>query len=134
MIESTARALIGVKWVHQGRNPAVGLDCVGLAVLALQASGVDVPDRSDYGIDPDGTLEASLRATLGEPCTSYQPGDIVLIEFSKYNPRHVGIISRHPHGLTLIHADSHAGYVVEHLIDERWHKRIVGAWRLGEVS
>lgn len=135
MIDDAARELIGVKWVHQGRNPSVGVDCVGLVVLALRANGIEVQDRTDYGTDPDGSLEAAITAALGQKHSTYQKGDVVLIEFSKYKPRHVAIISEHPHGLTVIHADSNTGKVCEHLIDDRWHKRIVGAWRpQGDVS
>lgn len=37
-----ARALVGTPFVAQGRDPAIGLDCVGLALLAygVEATGV----------------------------------------------------------------------------------------------
>lgn len=128
-IESAARALIGTPWVHQGRS-AHGVDCVGLGVLALRASGVTVRDRLDYARDPDGTLRAELTRVLGAPVSGEpQAGDVVLMTYP-HTERHVGIVSQDAHGLTLIHADSRRKKVVEHGIDYRWRRRIVGVWRL----
>ena len=120
-----ARTLIGTPWQHQGRTEA-GVDCVGLCVLALRAAGYSVQDRTDYGTDPDGTLRAALDANL-IMVDDMRAGDIALVCFRA--ERHVGIISVGDYGFTLIHADSHAKRVVEHRIDERWARRIVGVWR-----
>lgn len=129
-IESDARALVGVRWVHQGRNPAVGIDCAGLGAVVLAKNGYTIEDRSDYGKDPDGTLTAEITRVLGDPIAGpMQAGDVVLMQFAPNKPRHVGIIGSHPHGLTLIHACSRARRVVEILLDDRWLAYIVGAWR-----
>ncbi len=129
-IDEAARSLIGVPWAHQGRNPAVGIDCVGLLVLSVRACGIPVDDRTDYGRDPDGTLYAALCEWLAGPFTDTQPGDVVLIQFTARQPRHVAIVSEGLYGLTLIHADSKHGKVVEHVMDDRWAARIAGAWRI----
>lgn len=133
-IETAARELIGVPWVHQGRTPQ-GVDCVGLGVLALRSNGITVLDRQDYSRDPDGTLRAELTRVLGPAVASgaragaqARPGDVVLMTYP-HTERHVGIVSQDAHGLTLIHADSRRGAVVEHRIDHRWNRRIVGVWR-----
>jgi len=132
-IESSARELLGVRWKHQGRDPAVGVDCVGLGVYAAERNGYQVQDRSDYGQDPDGTLEQELTRVFGAPVSrngnDCLPSDIVMMEFAKGQPRHVGIVGSHPHGRTLIHACNHNGRVVESIMDDRWFKRIVGVWR-----
>lgn len=125
-----ARKYLGVPFRHQGRSPTVGLDCVGLAVLCLRDAGLKPADRADYGRDPDGTLETALRETLAGPFDDIRAGDIVLVEFAKREPRHVAVIADSPFGLSMIHADSSRGKVVEHLIDSRWRERIVSAWRL----
>ncbi len=122
-----ARTLLGTPWAHQGRT-SDGVDCVGLCVLALRAAGVTVPDRTDYGRDPDGTLRTALDACMDGPHGDPRAGDVVLIRFRA--ERHVGIVGEDAHGLTLIHADSHNRRVVEHRIDDRWRARIVGAWRV----
>lgn len=136
MTEDAARSLIGVPWVHQGRHAALGVDCIGVGVIYLQSKGYVISDRSDYTRDPNGNMRKELVRTMGEPIAEgagagnyAQPGDVVWMEFSKHKPRHIGVISSHPHGLTVIHADNSAGKVVEHLIDNRWNRRIVGVWR-----
>ena len=43
-----ARALIGTRFVAQGRDPAIGLDCVGLVLCAYGIERSGVPD--DYQI------------------------------------------------------------------------------------
>lgn len=132
-IEDSARKMIGVKWVHQGRDPATGVDCVGLGVVAARENGYKVKDRTNYSVDPDGTLERELTRILGEPVArngaAIQPNDIVLMEFARNQPRHVGIIGSHAHGMSMIHACNRRGAVCEILIDSRWRKRIVGVWR-----
>lgn len=128
-VEQFARSMIGTPWVHQGRNEH-GVDCVGLCVLALRDSGIEVRDRTDYGQDPDGTLRAEFIRVMGQPHQDIRPGDMVIVKFRA--ERHAAIVSSNAFGLTLIHADSSHGRVVEHNIDDRWRRRIVGAWRLSE--
>jgi len=125
-VEHFARSMIGVPWVHQGRSRD-GVDCVGLCVLALRAAGIEVHDRTDYGHDPDGTLRAEFIRAMGMPRPDIAAGDIVIVKFRA--ERHAAIVSSNGIGLTMIHADSSHGRVVEHNIDARWRKRIVGAWR-----
>lgn len=132
-----ARKYVGVPWVHQGRHPEHGLDCVGLVVLYLRARGIESQDRSDYGRDPDGSLRAELIRSIGSPVAEGRgssahalPGDVVIIEYAPRVPRHVAIVSEFNGQPYLIHSDSAHGRVVEHPIDDRWARRIVGVWRL----
>lgn len=131
-----ARELIGVPWHHQGRDPVLGLDCIGLGVVYLRAKGYVIIDRSDYGHDPDGALYAEIVRVLGQPIASganagqhIAPGDFVLMEFTRHRPRHVGLIGDHPHGPTIIHADNKERRVVEHRADDKWKRRITDVWR-----
>jgi len=131
------RQYIGVPWRHQGRNPAVGLDCVGFAALHLANHGIQVQDRADYGRDPDGSLWAELCRCMGDPvaqgrgCASKgQPGDVVILEYSPKVPRHVGVLGWAYDALSLVHCDSRHKKVVEHPINAQWAKRIIGVWRL----
>lgn len=130
------RKCIGTPWKHQGRNPKVGLDCAGFGAHWLALNGIRVRDRKDYGRDPDGSLWAELCRCLGEPIAQgrdcakrARPGDVVLMEYTFGAHRHVGVIAD-AYGLSLIHADSNMGRVVEHPLDARWARRIVGVWRL----
>ena len=107
----------------------LGIDCIGLVVVCVAACGVPVHDRTDYGRDPDGTLVEAMDAHLVR-ADGIAPGRVALIEYAKRLPRHVAIIGESHDGLTLIHADSNRGKVVEHPLDARWSRRIVGTWRL----
>lgn len=107
----------------------LGIDCIGLVVVCVRACGLPVHDRTDYGRDPDGTLVDALDAHLVR-ADGIAPGRVALIEYAKRLPRHVAIVGESHDGLTLIHADSTRGNVVEHPLDARWTRRIVGTWRL----
>jgi cell wall-associated NlpC family hydrolase len=128
-----ARAYVGVPFVHQGRTRR-GLDCIGLLCLALHDAGlghyVDHPEnRVDYGRTPYmGLLEARMRQIFGEPVADMRPGDVVALRYAGPT-RHVGIVGDHPHGLSLIHTDSHLGRVTEHRIDAKWLARIALVFR-----
>lgn len=136
---AAARSFLDVPFKHQGRNPAVGIDCVGLGVLYLRSLGHDVRDRTDYGRDPDGTLRAELVRVLGPPvaegrdCWRYaKPGDVLAIRFAHIGSapeRHVAIASELYGHLAMIHADNSHGRVVEHPVDDRWKRAIVAVWR-----
>lgn len=125
-----ARQYVGVPWLHQGRDPRHGLDCVGLVVRYVTARGYAVKDRKNYGRDPDGSLVHELCRLFGQPTNDPRPGDVVVMAYAAKLPRHVGILSEFNGQPHLIHADSRQGRVVEHPIDARWRKRIVGAWRV----
>ncbi len=77
------RALIGTRFIAQGRDPAIGLDCVGLALLAygLAANGVS-DDYRLSGAHRGAILEfakakfrrvAKLRRRIGD-LLLLQPG------------------------------------------------------------
>lgn len=134
---ATLRECIGTPWRHQGRNPKVGLDCAGFGAHWLALNGITVQDRADYGRDPDGSLWEEISRCLGEPiahgrgcAAKCQPGDVVLVQFTPKAPRHVGVIANAYDDLSLIHADSNHGCVVEHPLDARWAERLVAVWRL----
>lgn len=80
-IWTAALALVGVRFRLHGRDAVGGLDCVGLAALALRQAGVrlgSVPDR--YALR--GGEEAVLRRWLAEaglmPVSEWRTGDVLL--------------------------------------------------------
>lgn len=107
-----ARACIDTPFRHQGRVPGVGLDCVGLAVVAARAAGIQVLDNLTY---PHNPSDAFLRHMLVDvngltPCAfdDDQVADLLLLRYSK-RATHVAI--RTDSGL--VHATADAGKVVE---------------------
>lgn len=126
-----ARSLVGAKWRHRGRKPW-GVDCIGLVVLSLDAGGIHLKDRRDYGREPwkDG-LRRELFEQMGEPVVGdWMPGDVALMKFDQHpEPGHVGLIADHPMGgLSLIHSYSLVS-VCEQSLSGKWLKRIVEVYR-----
>lgn len=132
LIIEGARAFIGTKWRHRGRNQ-YGIDCIGLVVKATANAGITMQDRTNYGREPwrDG-LEQELINHFGKPKPkpAMRAGDIALMKWdSQPEAGHVGIITNHPSGgFSLIHSYSEIS-VTEHIIDDEWLRRIVKVFR-----
>jgi len=134
-LDEAARKYLGVKFLHQGRNPQVGIDCVGLVVLAASDCGIPVwhYDHTGYSKDPaNGQLEARLKTAFGDSKEDIQPGDVVSIDF-RGATRHLAVVGQADDGLTLIHTSSSSGRVSEHRLANPWLKRITGIYRLEAV-
>ncbi|MBW6528767.1 peptidoglycan endopeptidase [Sphingomonas sp. RHCKR7] len=116
-----ARALVGVRFRAQGRDPSLGLDCVGVVAVALARAGAEVTLPRDYrlrrGTLPSLALPPGLRACDGE-----RPGDVLLLRVS---PAQLHLAVRGERGV--IHADAVAGRVVERPGEAPWP--LVAAWR-----
>ena len=126
-IARRARELVGVRFRPQGRDPMLGLDCVGTA-----AAAADIPParvRRDY------TLRGQhLAAIEHELCDlSCQPvpveravaGDVLVCEAG---PAQFHIVVRA--WQSFVHADAGLGRVVERPLPVPWP--VVGAWRFVE--
>lgn len=132
---AVARRYLGLPVKHQGRNPAVALDCVGYCRQYLIDLGYRIADRADYSRDPDGTLRVEVTKALGQPIATgdgawrlAQPGDVLSIRYAR--ERHVAIASELYGQLAMIHADNSIGRIVEHPMDDRWKRRVIGVWRV----
>ncbi len=119
-IVAAARGAVGSRFRLHGREPAGGLDCVGLAAwaygVAIVPSGYDL--RSG---DVDRTMMLIARTGLrraGVPA----PGDLLL---AKAGPGqlHLGVWT----GGGVIHADAMLRRVVERPGPPPWD--IIGYWR-----
>ncbi len=123
---AVARDCIGTPFHHQGRLPHVGLDCIGLAIIALRATGMKITDRTDYGRRPDGTsLVQALLAHGAEQTDTIKAGDILLFRYDGH-PQHVALATS---PATLIHAFAPAGKVVETSMGDYWRRRLTGIYR-----
>lgn len=129
---ASARACLGVRWRHQGRNLR-GLDCAGLLVYAIKAIGREPVDCVGYPRRPyRNMLEETMRRNLGEPLpadTTLCPGDVVLMQCSKQGLNHVGIIAEHDGYLTMIHAHAPDRKVIETRLDDAWRGKIAEVYR-----
>ena len=119
-IVARARALVGARFRPQGRHAGAGLDCVGVAALAVAAPQY----RSDYRLRGGSldALEAELaRAGLGR-AENMGAGDVLVMR-SGPQQLHLGIWT----GESLVHADAGLRRVVERPGLPPWP--VLGAWR-----
>lgn len=125
----SARTMLGTPFLHQGRDPALGLDCMGLiSVVAISLGLADSGmDRVDYPRFPHPELVLNGLAQFCElvPDTGWlpPPGSVAVV-----NVVGQGIHCGWSSGSGLIHAYSPSGKVVEHLWVSRWSKRISSVW------
>src|SRR3546814_9911127 len=63
-IVTAARACINTPFRAQGRLPGVGLDCVGLAAVAVRAGGIHVDAPADYDLSGESAMR--LADALGK--------------------------------------------------------------------
>ena len=103
------RRLIGTRFVAQGRDPAVGVDCIGLAVHAYRIEGCRVP--ADYRLAGDhraAILGFVLPLFRRVPRRRIALGDFLLLKPGALQ-WHIGIWT----GDGLLHADARRRMVVE---------------------
>jgi lipoprotein Spr len=119
-IVARARALIGTRFRPQGRTAADGLDCIGLAALAIDARNVP----RDYALrgTPARRLTAGLQAAGLSVAERMAAGD-VLVFASGPAQLHLGIFT----GTGLVHGDAGLRRVVERPLPFPWP--VIGIWR-----
>lgn len=138
-IIACARTFVGVRFAHQGRSPATGLDCLGLLMVSAEAAGIRLQglrplalDDRQYGTRPDTVhLQAMLEQHLQR--VEYPAiGDVLLLRVDG-RPQHLALVSDYPveGELGMIHAYAVARRVVEHRLDATWRAQIAQAYRLG---
>ncbi|MFN4113760.1 MAG: hypothetical protein ACK4GD_07445 [Sphingomonadaceae bacterium] len=82
-IAAAALALVGTRFRLHGRDPAHGLDCIGLAVAALQGAGFAACAPRGYRLrnrDIAGHLGCAARSGLAPAWGEPQPGDVLLVQ------------------------------------------------------
>lgn len=117
-----ARGVIGAPFRPQGRTLADGLDCVGLAALAL---GRPAPHDYRLRTGDAARVMAGLRAAGLREVADPRPGDLLLC---RSGPGQLHLAIRSKDGI--VHADAIARRVVERPGPVPWP--VLGCWRLGE--
>ena len=108
---ATVRSFKETPYVAQARLPGVGLDCIGVPIVAARMLGLKPPDfdiqGGGYSMVPDGSLltQSDLvmtRITQDE----MQIGDVIVCAYGK-EPHHVGVVVDYRHGgFSIIHAEN----------------------------
>lgn len=124
---AAARGAVGARFRLHGRAPASGLDCLGLAALALRAEGWEGAVPSGYALRSGDAAQvrAALRASGLVEGGAPRAGDLLLLAAGP-GQLHFAIDT----GNGIIHADAMLRRVVERPGAPPWP--VIGRWRLGE--
>lgn len=117
-----ARAAVGARFRLGGRDPAFGLDCVGLVAWAHELA--DVP--ADYGLrSGDPARVAAWCDMRWRRVETAGAGDVLLLRGGP-GQVHLAVST----GGGLVHADAGLRRVVERPGDPPWP--VLAMWRVGE--
>jgi cell wall-associated NlpC family hydrolase len=122
--EAGARATIGARFRMQGRDPALGLDCVGVVAVALAAAGIRIDVPNDYRMRR-GRVPDFVPPDDVVPCDGARAGDVLMCRVSAAQ-LHLAVRT----GRGVVHADAMLRRVVERPGVLPWP--IERAWRLSE--
>lgn len=137
-IVQEARNWIDSPFHHQGRLKGVGVDCAGLVIGIARELGIVAPDFNvaAYPRSPDGETLMHLAEIHLTPIAEadMQPGDVIVVAVDR-EPQHIGVLGDYRHGgLSIIHAASNAGFVIETRLMFNRTLRFVAAFSFPEVE
>lgn len=136
-VVAEARKWLGTPWIHQHRAKGCGVDCAGLVICVARDLGL-LPaafDITGYSRMPDGTLLAVCDEHMDRINRSaMQPGDVLVVA-TEHDPQHMGFLGDYRHGgLSLIHAASKSGRVIETRLMFAINQKFRGAYALRGVA
>lgn len=142
-IVAAARVYIDTPFGHQGRTKGRALDCVGLPLMVAGDLGLVDKDGqplhggcyTTYSPQPVGNYVYQMcqKHLVYKPVREMLPGDVLVFAVPSA-PCHVGIVSAEKGAINIIHAYNVAGKCVEHVLDVKWQRRIVGCFKFPEVE
>jgi hypothetical protein len=123
-VVAAARGAIGARFRVQGRDPAFGLDCVGVVAVALRGAGYAGAIPADYALRGGSVTEivAQFAAEFVRSMTA-SSGGVALFD-TGCAQWHLAVIV--PGGI--VHADAMLRRVVERPGPPPW--ALVGCWHL----
>lgn len=131
MLADAATRLVGARFLLHGRDPAVGLDCVGVLCAALGAVGASAPLPDRYTLRarvPRNLDRVAGACGLQAASLPLRAGDVLLVR--------VGACQSHllvaTGADTFVHAHAGLRRVVVMAGPLGWP--IVGHWRLADVT
>jgi cell wall-associated NlpC family hydrolase len=127
-LAQAALELVGCRFRLHGRDPATGLDCVGLVGASLAQVGVKRDIPQDYALRNKSAARVAQDAdSLGlVPCADGEwPGDILLLQVG---PCQFHFVLRTLSGFVHAHAGLRKVVVTPILPDGE----VIGAWRLSQ--
>ena len=135
VIVDAVRQCIGTRFRAQGRLKGVGLDCIGVALIAGQAAGIVAPKLPAYRLgDSEADLLDNFMRSLGlQAQTSGAPGDLWVFA-PGHQRRHLAIQATlavpQVSPISFVHAHGGIGVVVEAPVAVEFLP--MGIWRFPE--
>lgn len=131
-IVEVAKTWLKTPYQHQGRRKGRGIDCIGLVWGIGAELGVEAVIPHNYSASPSGdlVLQGCDKYLLKpEDQTRRLPGQVLILwGFDRETPQHFAVLGGEPHKMTMIHAFSKRGEVVEEVIDNFWARRFVALY------
>lgn len=119
-----ARKLVGLPWVHSGRNQH-GVDCAGLILLPAWRCGLTTFVPKNYSPGEGGPyLAECLQQECVEVEEMMEPGDIALFQL-RPGRHHLAYLTGSG---TMVGANTKVG-VCESRVDDRWQERYLAVYR-----
>jgi cell wall-associated NlpC family hydrolase len=128
-LAAAAEALVGTPFRLHGRDPATGLDCIGVFAAAMASSGRPVAVPNGYALrlrDLSAFEPLAARFGFAETTGPAFPGDVLMFAIGPVQ-FHLGIAAR---GGRLVHAHAGLRRVVLGPPGTDWEA--AGHWRLIE--
>ncbi len=130
-LADAATGLIGSRFRLHGRDPATGLDCVGVVVAALAATGASPHAPTGYGLRNLAVgqwLHFAARSGLAESSGPIRSGDVLLIALG-HCQHHLAIAADET---SVIHAHAGLRQVVRQPLEPAW--QISAKWRAAPLT
>ena len=122
--------LLGCRWLHAGRDPGIGLDCVGVPYAAAVACGLELEPTIHYGVQPTQEQLSTGLQQFCDPCTEHDRAHIWQVPFVG-GARHVVVpVEQRPNGMLCVAAWSRRGRVIEII----WRRQAVQAWTIRGIE
>ncbi|WP_156254361.1 peptidoglycan endopeptidase [Sandarakinorhabdus oryzae] len=122
---AAARAGLGTRFHPQGRNVGIGLDCIGVALLAATGAGLQLGPVPAYALGGDhDALLADALCRLGlRRVRRVQPADLIEYALAPGH-RHLALVTDRG----ILHAHAGLGRVVEGPAPDDWP--VAACWAL----
>jgi cell wall-associated NlpC family hydrolase len=129
-LADAALQLLGCPFRLHGRDPATGLDCIGLVAAALTLVGARPAAPAGYALrnlSIDHWLDNARQSGLVASPGAIRAGDILLIGLG-HCQHHLAIATS---GRMIVHAHASLRQVVHQPLEPDWH--ITSKWRAAHL-